>query len=175
MKNLLIGLTLVVSGLLTACNPAAEPKGDTTPVTGSEAIQSLPAVQPVSSDSVVTAPGQSAPPVTTTMLNPPHGQPNHRCDIAVGAPLNTPVGAKPATPSQPSMLKLQPPTQTTPGQTLPQTAPAQTRPQTTPVKTVPQTTPSPTAAGLNPPHGQPNHRCDIAVGAPLNSPPAKKP
>jgi hypothetical protein len=85
------------------------------------------------------------------------------------------VGAKPATPQQPSMLKLQPPTQTTPGQTLPQTAPAQTRPQTTPVKTVPQTTPSPTAAGLNPPHGQPNHRCDIAVGAPLNSPPAKKP
>lgn len=25
---------------------------------------------------------------------------------------------------------------------------------------------------LNPPHGQPNHRCDISVGAPLNSPPA---
>ena len=28
-----------------------------------------------------------------------------------------------------------------------------------------------TARGMNPPHGQPNHRCDIAVGAPLNSPP----
>ena len=25
-------------------------------------------------------------------------------------------------------------------------------------------------AGLNPPHGEPGHRCDIAVGAPLNSP-----
>lgn len=25
------------------------------------------------------------------------------------------------------------------------------------------------AAGLNPPHGQPGHRCDIAVGAPLGS------
>ena len=165
MKYLLISLTIVLSGLLTACNPAAEPKGDTTPVTGSEAIQSLPAVQPVSIDSVVSVPGQSAPPATT-MLNPPHGQPNHRCDIAVGAPLNTPVGAQPATPSQPSMLKLQPPTQTSPAQTLQ---------QNTPVKTAPQTTPSPTAAGLNPPHGQPNHRCDIAVGAPLNSPPAKKP
>lgn len=165
MKNLLISLTLVTSGLLTACNPAAEPKGDTTPVAGSGAIQSLPAVQPASADSVVAVPGQSAPPATT-MLNPPHGQPNHRCDIAVGAPLNTPVGAKPATPSQPSMLKLQPPKQT---------MPAQTTPQTTPVKTVPQTTPSQTAAGLNPPHGQPNHRCDIAVGAPLDSPPAKKP
>jgi len=30
-----------------------------------------------------------------------------------------------------------------------------------------------TAPGMNPPHGQPGHRCDIAVGAPLNSPPAK--
>ncbi len=164
MKYLLISLTLVASVLLMACNPAAEPKGDTTPVTGSEAIQSLPAVQPATTDSVVSLPGKSA--TETTMLNPPHGQPNHRCDIAVGAPLNTPVGAKPVNPSQPSMLKLQQPTQT---------APVQTLPQNTAVKTIPQTTPSQTAAGLNPPHGQPNHRCDIAVGAPLNSPPAKKP
>lgn len=29
------------------------------------------------------------------------------------------------------------------------------------------------AAGLNPAHGQPGHRCDIPVGAPLNSPPGK--
>ena len=27
------------------------------------------------------------------------------------------------------------------------------------------------ASGMNPPHGQPGHRCDIAVGAPLNSKP----
>jgi hypothetical protein len=26
---------------------------------------------------------------------------------------------------------------------------------------------------MNPPHGEPGHRCDIAVGAPLNSAPAK--
>ena len=26
---------------------------------------------------------------------------------------------------------------------------------------------------LNPKHGEPNHRCDIPVGAPLNSPPAQ--
>jgi hypothetical protein len=29
-----------------------------------------------------------------------------------------------------------------------------------------------TAPGMNPPHGEPGHRCDIAVGAPLNSKPA---
>jgi len=28
-----------------------------------------------------------------------------------------------------------------------------------------------TAKGMNPPHGQPGHRCDIPVGAPLNSKP----
>lgn len=38
-----------------------------------------------------------------------------------------------------------------------------------PVTTNTQTT----APGMNPPHGQPGHRCDIAVGAPLNSPPAQ--
>jgi len=29
------------------------------------------------------------------------------------------------------------------------------------------------APGMNPAHGQPGHRCDIAVGQPLNSKPAK--
>ncbi|OYX80389.1 MAG: hypothetical protein B7Y83_18505 [Flavobacteriales bacterium 32-34-25] len=29
-----------------------------------------------------------------------------------------------------------------------------------------------TAEGMNPPHGEKGHRCDIAVGAPLNSKPA---
>ncbi|MBK6446410.1 MAG: hypothetical protein IPF81_14275 [Bacteroidetes bacterium] len=30
-----------------------------------------------------------------------------------------------------------------------------------------------TATGMNPAHGQPGHRCDIAVGAPLSSPPGQ--
>jgi len=32
-----------------------------------------------------------------------------------------------------------------------------------------------TAPGMNPPHGQPGHRCDIAVGAALDSKPAPTP
>ena len=31
------------------------------------------------------------------------------------------------------------------------------------------------SVALNPAHGQPGHRCDIAVGAPLNSAPAAQP
>jgi hypothetical protein len=87
------------------------------------------------------------PTVTQPGMNPPHGQPNHRCDIAVGAPLNS----KPAAPA------------TTTGTTV------NAQPQVT-MKEIANTTK--TAPGMNPPHGEPGHRCDIAVGAPLNSKPA---
>ncbi len=84
---------------------------------------------------------------TATGLNPKHGEPGHRCDIAVGAPLN----AAPAKPAQPG-------TNTTLTSTT--TAPASSS----------NTTAFIPADGLNPKHGQPGHRCDIAVGAPLNGP-----
>lgn len=94
-------------------------------------------------------------PATTTAtapgMNPPHGQPGHRCDINVGAPLNS----KPA------------PANVQPAVTTAIAAPAQ--PSNVTVKEVPNTVK--TAPGMNPPHGEPGHRCEIAVGAPLNSKP----
>lgn len=101
---------------------------------------SNPAAQPVS------IPPTSAVKPGATGLNPAHGQPGHRCDIAVGAPLNS----KPTTPST-----------TTP------TTTTSTASKPTPLQ--PDTL---FAKGLNPAHGQPGHRCDIAVGQPLNA--AKK-
>lgn len=44
---------------------------------------------------------------------------------------------------------------------------------TAPLPSLPSTRPanaSASVAGLNPAHGQPNHRCDIPVGASLNTP-----
>ncbi|HUS00709.1 MAG TPA: hypothetical protein VMY77_03235 [Chitinophagaceae bacterium] len=83
--------------------------------------------------------------VASTGLNPEHGKPGHRCDIAVGAPLNS----KPVTvPAQ---------------QTQPVTTARQTK--------VVQTKNTATATGMNPEHGKPGHRCDIPIGAPLNSKP----
>ena len=83
--------------------------------------------------------------------NPAHGQPGHRCDISVGAPLNSPVGnaAKPQVQTVPS----------TPSVALPSVLSVPSA-VTTPVSTDPN-------AKLNPAHGQPGHDCAIAVGAPL--------
>jgi len=80
-----------------------------------------------------------------TNVNPEHGQPGHRCDIAVGAPLNsTPA---PTTQTQPAPIN------------QPQLA-------------APKST---TATGMNPEHGAPGHRCDINVGTPLSQPVKKTP
>src|SRR6187402_3975463 len=87
-------------------------------------------------------------------LNPQHGQPGHRCDIAVGAPLNAP-----ATNIQPNVSATPPATSSS------------TTTNTNVQKVLPQANTSTTA--LNPKHGEPGHRCDIAVGAPLNSKPTQ--
>ncbi|HET6244501.1 MAG: hypothetical protein H0V01_11120 [Bacteroidetes bacterium] len=79
----------------------------------------------------------------TGALNPVHGEPGHRCEIAVGAPLDSDPGqAAITTISQPDLS-------TTP--TFSQ-----------PVEKVIA------ANGTNPAHGEPGHDCAIAVGAPLN-------
>ena len=87
--------------------------------------------------------------VTGAGLNPAHGQPGHRCDLAVGAPLNAAPAKTTSTIS-----------------TNPVATPATVQPTIT--ANAPKTAP-----GMNPAHGQPGHRCDISVGAPLNSAPAK--
>lgn len=99
--------------------------------------------------SQLNAPNQS----TAEGMNPPHGQPNHRCDIAVGVPLDSPAGTGKSTPSAASQPNSPVQITTTPLSAGQSNAPVQ-----------------PTAPGMNPPHGQPNHRCDIAVGVPLDSP-----
>lgn len=104
-----------------------------------------------------TAPTQNvaAPVVTKTAvgLNPAHGQPGHRCEIPVGAPLDS-------KPTQPTTVNKAPQS-------------VVTQPSAQPVVINPATTPVATGPGLNPEHGKPGHRCDIAVGAPLNSKPTQ--
>ncbi len=101
-------------------------------------------------------------PQTTVMLNPPHGQPGHRCDIAVGAPLpnDSNVIAQASSQARPVGQ----------GEAMPAVSDG------TQVQYVQVAQSQPTYVGkkgekLNPPHGQPGHRCDIPVGAPLSSKP----
>lgn len=94
---------------------------------------------------------------TAAGMNPAHGKPGHKCEIPVGAPLNsapTRTATTATTVSQPTMIS-QPTTISKQTNTQPPIAAA---------KTI-------TAKGMNPPHGEPGHRCDISVGAPLNSAP----
>lgn len=103
-------------------------------------------VQNNTKDLVVQPVAQTATPPVGQGLNPAHGQPGHRCDIAVGAPLNSAPAAATTTPQVQTITMPSPPATNV----------------AKPVKTAP---------GMNPPHGQPGHRCDISVGAPLNSKP----
>ncbi len=80
-------------------------------------------------------------------LNPPHGEPFHRCDIEVGAPIDSAPQAAVSQPIAPQVV-------------APQGGEAvgfNTNP-------IAPSTPKP---ALNPPHGEPHHRCDLQVGAPL--------
>lgn len=91
---------------------------------------------PVSASSVVSTSGKPA-------LNPAHGQPYHRCEIAVGAPIDSAPAQQNAAQQTPSILS-------------PTIAPA---PQAQAIGPKP---------AMNPAHGEPHHRCDLAVGAPLS-------
>ncbi|RYZ50540.1 MAG: hypothetical protein EOP49_13765 [Sphingobacteriales bacterium] len=78
-------------------------------------------------------------------VNPAHGQPGHRCEIPVGAPLNSAPAAGAAG-------------------TAPTQSPMMSQPQA-----MPQAAPASSAGGgkPNPPHGQPGHDCAVPVGQPL--------
>jgi hypothetical protein len=150
--------SLVISSLVfISCKKELEPQESTST---SELVR-LGLAKDTTKTSSVVQQTQASPSNPNTVLsetkglNPAHGQPGHRCDIAVGAPLN----------SAPAPQQVQATTTQT-GQTV-QVNPNQKNVVTT------TTSPVKTAKGMNPSHGQPGHRCDIPVGAPLNSPVAK--
>lgn len=131
---------------------------NSAPVTATtQSVAQATAPQPITikqnAPTMVPATANVAP--TAKGMNPPHGQPGHRCDIAVGAPLNSKPTVQPATAKAVT--------------TTPAIQPniAQQPAAVTPTNQL-------GAPGMNPQHGQPGHRCDIAVGAPLSSAPAKK-
>ncbi len=165
--SLFIGIAAIIFSTACGSNSTGEtiyiPKNDSTAVnsvtipdtngTVPQNTITAPGIIPVSTSSTTQIPVQTTS-VSAAGLNPEHGKPGHRCDIAVGAPLNS-------APAQPNpAIK---PTLTNTSDISAKNATIVTTSQ--PAKEI--------AAGMNPEHGKPGHRCDIAVGAPLNSKPAE--
>lgn len=162
MKNTFLGL-ISVSIVAVSCK-----KDEKATYLKEEAGSQQPSValNNTSKVSLMDQAGIQSGPATAAMatapgMNPPHGQPGHRCDIPVGQPLNS----QPATPaSQNITVGANNAVQIDPGKAAQAKIAMNSNAQ--PVKTAP---------GMNPPHGQPGHRCDIPVGQPLSSKPAAAP
>lgn len=137
--KLLSTASLMLFLLLSACNTTEE--DDTTT---SDAPVQAPVSNPTDTVSTKSNVIPPATQTTSTALNPAHGMPGHRCDIAVGAPLNSAPAAATTAPSAPAQPVI--------------------------IQKTPATAPPAGGATVakNPAHGMPGHRCDIAVGAPLN-------
>ncbi|HEY6142752.1 MAG TPA: hypothetical protein VIV55_04885 [Flavobacterium sp.] len=159
-------LIFASSLILISCKKELEPQDSSipteiAPVTETANIQQNQTVmqnqtlqnQNTINQNVVNQSTTVATPVSVAKgMNPAHGQPNHRCDIPVGAPLNSPIAKPKTTPVVPQQNNV---VSTTATPSIPATLATPTTPET------------PTPEGMNPPHGQAGHRCDIAVGAPL--------
>ncbi len=156
MNKFATGIVIMASVLLTACSGSDTPETDKSIVPAADTNKTVAApadasVTPQQGTADAGAKVQTIPatqPATALPgagLNPAHGEPGHRCDISVGAPLNSAPSATSAPAPQPQVV-------TTASQPI--TAPA-------------TTTPANPNAKLNPAHGQPGHDCSIAVGAPL--------
>lgn len=175
MRFSLVLITVFTSFALISCGPAKQDSGQTQQVPVVPPTQEQPApvstepVQPVEAGTVTQPSAEQNN--AEVMLNPAHGEPFHRCDIPVGAPLNSqsvnttrqttnnPVQATAPQTSNPAPSAANNPTSPTIENAM-RMNPSQARSTTT--------TPSTgTKPRLNPAHGQPWHRCDIAVGSPL--------
>ncbi|WP_250252229.1 hypothetical protein [Chryseobacterium sp. Marseille-Q3244] len=159
MKNTFLGL-ISVSILAVSCKKdekATYLKEEAGSQQSSVAINNTPKVSLMDQAGVQSNPATVAM-ATAPGMNPAHGQPGHRCDIPVGQPLNSQPAATPA--SQNISVGANNAIQIDPSSASPAKI------------TMDNAKPGKTAPGMNPPHGQPGHRCDIPVGQPLSSKPA---
>ncbi len=161
MKRTIFSLTIIAGLGLAACSGNDKPEKDNTIAPAASAVDVATVVaadtnaplqfttgavdQKLISNSQTIPASQAASVAPAAGLNPAHGLPGHKCEIAVGAPLNTAPTKSTATPQ----------IQTT------------TSPAAAPIN-IPSLGGNGTAK-LNPAHGQPGHDCAVQVGAPLKN------
>jgi len=166
MKPVFAAISLFILTLIVSCGPAKNDSTQTpqTPVLPPTQQQSSSAEAEKSATEIPEAAGEEssaeAENKSEVTINPPHGEPGHRCEIPVGAPLN----AQPAgTTRQSTESKSVNGQAATNNPTAPTLENARRLNSSQPRST----TSSQNSGMINPPHGQPGHRCDIPVGSPL--------
>ena len=169
MKNYIFLYAAVGLITMVSCSPAQKDSKQQAVQQQTQAPQTI--VQPDPSAIITSAPATAASnepaevnaAATPPKLNPAHGQPFHRCDISVGSPLD----AAPAKPAATAIRTGAAPTLENAARlNSPQVNNTQVNNPTAP--TVANASASGTPPKLNPPHGQPFHKCEIPVGSPLN-------
>ncbi|KMQ66356.1 hypothetical protein ACM46_02095 [Chryseobacterium angstadtii] len=166
MKNTILGV-IAVSIISVSCNKDEKPtylKEEAGVQQPNIAVNSAPKASLMDQAGFSSKPNLTPVSSPSGVLNPPHGQPGHRCDIPVGQPLTGSPAPAQAAPGQnitvnPSNAVKIDPNSMSPGKVAIDNNGKQVK----------------TAPGMNPPHGQPGHRCDIPVGQPLSSKPAPAP
>lgn len=138
MRSVPLTVMAMASSLfMLSCASTEEPKAPPAPTAIAPPVTNMEAPP-------VADPASAAPATAVAQLNPPHGEPGHRCEIPVGAPLD--------------------------GSAAPSTQ-APTAISVTPTAANAGAPPSGPAAGasgkINPPHGEPGHDCAVPVGSPL--------
>ncbi len=128
-------LPLLVGLIFSACSNNPQEPATVTEMPAPPAAVADPVTALGTDDAVGIAESPSA----EVRVNPPHGEPGHRCEIPVGAPLDE----APAQPAIQPEINIQSPV-----------APASAMPASG-------------SARLNPPHGEPGHDCAVPVGSPL--------
>lgn len=166
MKPVFAAISLFILALVVSCGPAKNDSAQTpqTPVLPPTQQQNSSAEAEKSATEMPEVAGQEssteAENNSQVTINPPHGQPGHRCDIPVGAPLNAqPANTARQTPVNPSV--------TAPTTTNNPMAPTIENAQKLNSSQPRNTSSAQNSGRINPPHGQPGHRCDIPVGSPL--------
>lgn len=120
-KQLATGTALLAALALSSCsaegtqNTATEQAEtdailmNASPVSpGASSAQSATVLSSQAGQSKAATQGSTQAAKTIAATNPPHGEPCHRCDIEVGAPLNSPAAATtapPAAQAQPAAAK----------------------------------------------------------------------
>lgn len=144
---------------LISCGPVQKENKQTGKIPAAQ----QPQAEPVPIEQDATNMEESTEERATIVLNPPHGEPGHLCEIPVGSPLPTNASTAESNNSQSA------PAAAEATKRYNSMAPTVENARRLKATQGSQAQPPPTGKKpeLNPPHGQPWHRCDVNVGSPL--------